>query len=153
MILPVFPEDVKEINSLVGCRKEEDKIYYFIGQLPIYSHDIKDIKSFRFITTQLVVNGNVTQMEIVRAFGISKISMKRYVKKYREEGIAGFFNKKRMRSATVLTSEVKKEIQDKLDEGMEVSSISEKMGIKADTIRKSIRENQLYKATKKISEK
>jgi hypothetical protein len=31
-------------------------------------------------SSQLVVNGNCTQAQLVRAFGISVISMKRYVK-------------------------------------------------------------------------
>ncbi|NCU31566.1 MAG: helix-turn-helix domain-containing protein [Candidatus Moranbacteria bacterium] len=39
----------------------------------------------------MVVNGNATQTEIVRAFGVSSISVKRWVKKYRTEGARGFF--------------------------------------------------------------
>jgi hypothetical protein len=31
-------------------------------------------------------------MEIVRAFGVTKISVKRSVKLYREEGARGFYN-------------------------------------------------------------
>jgi transposase len=38
------------------------------------------------ITAQFCVNGNAKQMDIVRAFGVTKISVKRAVKRYREQG-------------------------------------------------------------------
>ena len=41
-------------------------------------------------TSQLYINGSASQAEICRAFGVSKISVLRSVKLYREKGMAGF---------------------------------------------------------------
>jgi len=52
--------------------------------MPVFVHDADDIASFRMITSQFCINGNAKQAEIIRAFGVTKISMKRAVKRYRE---------------------------------------------------------------------
>lgn len=91
IILPFFPEDIRLINSIVGFQKKDGIVYYFNGSMPIYQHPENDIKSFRLFTSQLVVNGNAKQIEIVKAFGVSVISVKRWVKRYRKEGAQGFF--------------------------------------------------------------
>ena len=59
---------------------------YFHGLLPVFSHDEDDLESFRFITSQLVVSGNVKQKQIVKAFGISEISVKRDGRRFRIAG-------------------------------------------------------------------
>lgn len=90
--LPFFPDDIRLINSLIGFQKRNGIVYYFNGSMPIYQHGEKDIRSFRLYTSQLIINGNATQSDIVRAFGVSAISVKRWVKRYREEGASGFFS-------------------------------------------------------------
>ena len=94
-ILPVFTDDITLINNRFGFQRNGDIVYYFQGQFPVYQHPINDIRSFRLFTSQLVINGNATQSEIVKAFGVSAISVKRWVKRYREEGASGFFSKKK----------------------------------------------------------
>ena len=89
--LPFFPEDITLINSRIGFQKRAGIVYYFVGIMPVYQHPEADIQSFRFFTSQIVVNGNATQAEIVKVFGVSAISVKRWVKKYRNEGGKGFF--------------------------------------------------------------
>jgi transposase len=150
-LLPLFPVDATSINELLGFKKENHVIYYFNGQMPIFSHHESDHKSFCLITSQFVVNGVATQSEIVRAFGVSKISIKRYVKRYREEGSSGFFKPRNVRSQTVLTTEVLKEVQSMLDEGRDVRSICEGKGLKTDTVNKAIRAGRLHRIKKKIS--
>ena len=89
--LPFFPEEIELINNYIGVRKENETVYYFNGAMPVFHHSEKDYASFRLFTTQLVVNGNATQAEIVRCFGVSPSSVKRWVKKYRENGPEAFF--------------------------------------------------------------
>jgi len=89
--LPFYPEDITLINSTVGFQKNSGIVYYFNGSMPVYQHPKEDLKSFRLFTSQLVVNGNAKQSEVVKAFGVSAISVKRWVKRYREEGAQGFF--------------------------------------------------------------
>ena len=89
--LPLFTEDITLINSFIGFQKKNGIVYYFNGPMPVFQHPEGDIKSFRLFTSQLVVNGNAKQVEIVKAFGVSKISVTRWVKCYREKGSQGFF--------------------------------------------------------------
>jgi len=84
VLLPFFPEDITLINKYLGVQKKGDTVFYFNGMMPIYQHHKDDYDSFRLITSQLVVNGNCKQMEIVRCFGVSKESVKRWVKKYKK---------------------------------------------------------------------
>jgi transposase len=51
--------------------------------MPVFTHDEKDIASFRMITSQFYVNGIISQIDIINTFGVSKNSVKRAVKKYR----------------------------------------------------------------------
>ncbi len=93
---PYFPEDATLINQHLGVQKKEYTVYYFNGVMPIFSHYKDDYDSFRLITSQFIVNGNCKQMEIVRCFGVSKISVKRWVKKYRaEKHLRDFISKKK----------------------------------------------------------
>jgi hypothetical protein len=89
--LPFFPEDITLINSRIGFQKRDGIVYYFNGSMPIYQHSENDIRSFRLFTNQLIINGNALQSEIVKAFGVSAISVKRWVKKYRNKGSRAFF--------------------------------------------------------------
>jgi transposase len=149
MLLPIFPADAREINDLVGFCERENFVYYFNGQMPIFSHHIRDIRSFRLICSQLIVNGVVSQSEIVHAFGVSKISVKRYVKLYREEGPGGFYKPRKTRSETVLTGEVLRQIQQRLDIGDSVGMICKEMKLKRDTVNKAIRKGRLKRDKKK----
>jgi hypothetical protein len=61
-------------------------VYYFNGHLPVFVHEKGALSTFRLFSTQLVINGNATQVEISRAFGVPPVTVKRYVKLYREAG-------------------------------------------------------------------
>ncbi len=76
---------------MISYQKKDGSVYSFHAGLPVFSHGETDLKSFRMFTSQLTVSGVCRQVDIVRAFGISVISMKRWVKKYREEGPELFF--------------------------------------------------------------
>jgi len=48
--------------------------------MPVFVHDESDLQTFRMITSQFYINGNATQAEICRAFGVPSITVKRAVK-------------------------------------------------------------------------
>jgi hypothetical protein len=147
--LPLFPADVTSINPHVSFAKRDGRVYYFNGPMPVFSHDEQDYASFQLFTSQLVEDGNCTQAEIVRAFGISAISMKRYVKKHREGGPARFFQKKRTRSAVVLTLKVIEQAQERLNGGEASAEVARGLGINPDTLSKAIRAGRLSRPVKK----
>jgi hypothetical protein len=147
--LPIFSFGVTPITSLLAFIKEDKNITYFNGSLPVFSHLENDIDSFRMITAQFCVNGHTQQMDIVRAFGVTSISVKRSVKLYREEGARGFYKQKNTRGAAILTHSVIEQVQQLLSEHEEVADIASKLNIKADTLSKAIRAGRLHKPAKK----
>src|SRR4249920_956869 len=89
--LPVFPDGVTHITSEIAFERREGKVCYFNGHLPVFIHDSEDLASFRLFSSQLVINGNASQSEISRAFGVPLVTVKRYVKLYRAGGPRAFF--------------------------------------------------------------
>ena len=85
MQLPIFPEGVTHITPVLAFSKQDGRVTYFNGSMPVFIHDEDDRASFQMITAQFCVNGNAKHADIVRAFGVTKISLKRAVKRYREE--------------------------------------------------------------------
>lgn len=147
--LPIFPEGMTLINANLGFVTKDNTITYIYGSLPIFSHDVDDLKTFRMITSQLYVNGSASQAEICRAFGVSRISVKRSVKLYREQGMAGFFAEPKRRGAVVLTPPVLERIQEMLDSELSIPEIAQELGLKADTLRKAVSAGKLHKPQKK----
>lgn len=147
--LPFFPEGISLINQNVGFMRKDNSITYLYGNLPIFTHDVDDIRSFKMITSQLHVNGSATQAEICRAFGVSKSSVLRSVKLYREKGVAGFFAQRKCRGPAVLTPPVVAKVQQRLDEGATIPDIAREMDLKADTLHKAARAGTLHKPQKK----
>ena len=146
---PFFPEGVTHITALLAFSKQEGRVTYFNGNMPVFVHDEHDIDSFRMITAQFCVNGNTKQAEIARAFGVSKISIKRAVKLYREAGPKGFYAKRKGRGPAVLTPVVLEQAQQLLDEGLETPQVADRLGIKRDTLSKAVRAGRLHKPSKK----
>jgi transposase len=149
LLLPIFPADATPINDLISFCKRDGAVYYFHGCLPVFTHAESDLKSFRLYTSQLVVNGTCTQAELVRAFGISCISMKRHVKRLRAGGSQAFFGPRRKRKPRVLTPEVLQQAQELLAQGEERSAVAKTLSIKLDTLGKAVRAGRLVEPSKK----
>ena len=147
--LPIFPEGVTHITPVLAFSKQDGRVTYFNGSMPVFVHDEEDVASFRMITAQFCVNGNAKQAEIVRAFGVTKISLKRAVKRYREEGPKGFYTPPKRRGPAVLTPAVLAEAQQLLAEGLEPSEVADRLDIKRDTLAKAVRAGRLHKPAKK----
>ena len=137
------------INANLGFMRQDNTVTYVYGSLPIFSHGADDLKAFRMFSSQLYVNGSASQAEICRAFGVSRISVKRSVKLYREQGMAGFFAEPKRRGAAVLTPEVLENVQELLDQGHSISEVAGQLDLKADTLRKAVYAGKLHKPQKK----
>ena len=151
MHLPFFPDGVEHITSELACEKKDGQVTYFNGHMPVFIHAEQDIQTFRMITAQFCINGNAKQADIARAFGVTLISVKRAVKRYREKGVSGFYEEPNRRGPVVLTEEVLKEAQERLDEGLEISQLAEQLAVKRNTLAKAIGAGRLHKPVKKKS--
>lgn len=136
------------ITSELAFEEREGTVWYFNGYLPVFSHAVDDIRSFRFFTSQLIANGNASQSEISRAFGVPLVSVKRACKVLREEGAAGFFRSRVPRQGHKLTAQRLEEVQGLLDAGMGVPAIGERLGVLPNTIHKAIRAGRLKKKSR-----
>jgi len=149
--LPLFPAGATEVTQDLAFEKREGQVTYFYGSLPVFSHAENDLASFKMITAQFYLNGYVKQMDIVRAFGVTPISVKRAVKRFQEEGPQGFYTEKNTRGATILTPDVLEQAQQLLDNGLESYEVADQLSIKRDTLSKAVRAKRLHKTGKKNS--
>lgn len=95
--LPIFHEGTHLITANVGYQREGGQVTYFNGMMPVFTHRSEDTASFQMIVSQFYVNGVARQVEIVDAFGINPLALKRWVKKYREGGPKAFYIERRGR--------------------------------------------------------
>jgi transposase len=142
--LPVFPAGSQNLNPDLAFVCRDNQVTYFNGHLPVFTHAADDLQTFRYFTTQLIINGTATQGEIVKAFGVSVTTVKRCVKKFRQEGGEAFFAPPRRRAGTKLNAERLAQAQQLLDQGLEVPAISQQMGVLATTLHKAIRAGRLH---------
>ncbi len=149
MQLPIFSEGATNITAELGFIKKDGVITYFNGQMPVFMHDEKDIKTFRMITSQFIVTGIVRQIDITKVFGVPCRTVKRYVKLYRQKGAKGFYEVPVRRGAVVLTAEVLVKAQEMLDDGKDLRQAGEMLGIKTDTLNKAVQTGKLHRVVKK----
>jgi hypothetical protein len=150
MQLPIFPAGVTEINHKIAVRKEAGTVYYIHGHLPVFQHAEGDVVGFRMFSSQMIVSGTVKPKEIMQAFGVPMITVKRYVKLFREHGPKGFYETKpRHSSASVLKGEVLEQAQQLLDEGRSVPEVAGELKVLANTLHKAIRAGRLRGGQKK----
>lgn len=141
--LPIFPAGCQNINEHVAFESRDQQVTYFNGHLPVFTHQASDVQSFRLFTTQLIVNGSASQKEIVEAFGVSPTTVKRCVKKYRQDGSKAMFQSPRRRQGTKLHPQRLEEVQLLLNQGMSVPAISQKVGVLPTTLHKAIDQGRL----------
>jgi hypothetical protein len=151
VVLPIFGRGVNLISEQLGFEERDGKVTYFNGVMPVFCHAKDDLQSFRMITSQFCTNGNCTQQQVKKAFGVPLSTIKRYCTLYRKQGPKGFYAPRRYRGAPVLTRPVLAQAQELLDQDMPDEDVANKLGIKIDTFKKSIRAGKLHARKKKIS--
>jgi transposase len=147
--LPVFPQGTTPITAELAVARGVDQVVYYNGHLPVFTHEVKDLASFRLFTTQLIVNGTASQNDIVRVFGVPITTVKRCCKRFRQRGAAAFFRPPERRQGTRLTAAVLVQVQALLDQGLSVPVISQQLKILASTLHKAIDDGRLKQLKKK----
>jgi hypothetical protein len=127
--LPLFPAGTTHLNEDLAFECQNGQVTYYNGHLPVFTHAQDDLAAFRLYTSQLVVNGSVSQGEIRRAFGVPKVAVQRAVNKYRAGGSAAFFVPPKPRLGRKLTPESLAQVQTRWDQGESVPEISSQTGV------------------------
>ena len=143
-LLPLIPDGATPINEYLSVIRGRGQWTYFLGVRPVFAHDETDRPSFRMFTAQLICQGDCRQTDIVRTFGVSAHSVKRSVKKFREQGIKAFYRPRRGRGATVLNPEVVRQAQEGLYRGGSRRQVAEQLGVKLETLRKAINQGRVF---------
>lgn len=96
-LLPIIPHGASEIAGSLSVVFENERWIYFHGGLPVFSHMASDIRAFKMISSMFINDGICRNKDIQRVFGVSKRSIIRNCKKYREKGTDAFYprNKKK----------------------------------------------------------
>lgn len=145
-LLPLIPPGSPRINDYVSVYRDEASWSYFIGMYCTYRHRCGDLRLFRLTVAQLIDAGCCRPCEVIRAFGVSKSSVLRAVRRYREEGLDGFIKPRRRGGmGRVLTKEVLGEAQLLLNAGSPARKVAEELDVEYDTLRKAITDGRLQK--------
>ncbi len=147
--LPLFPAGLTPINNNVAFQCENGEVVYVHGHLPVFQHRSDDIESFRLFTSQLILTGAARQVEIAKAFHVPLVTVKRYVKRFRQRGSKGVLPARRRRSESVLVGAVKQQAKELLEAGQSVPEVARATQVKADTLHKAIQAGRLPAALKK----
>ena len=140
---------VTPITDVLAFAKQDGQIRYFSGQMPVFSHAENDTTTFRMITSQFCVQGCAKQSDIIRAFGVTSISVKRSVKKYRDEGPKGFYAPRVTRGPAVLVDAVVAKAEERLAEGVSAAEVAADLQVKLNTLQKAIRAGRIRTPVKK----
>ncbi len=146
----MFPAGCVEINRDLACRTEGEKVIYFNGHLPVFSHAKSDLASFRLFTSQLIVEGSATQGHIANAFGVPLISIKRSTQLFRKRGAAGFFQPATRREGSKLDHQKLEQARALILAGHRLNVVSQQTGVLVDTLRKAILAGRLPALKKRL---
>ena len=147
--LPIFAAGTTSITPELAFEKRDGRVVYFNGHLPVFMHTQEDLGAFRLFTSQLIVNGTASQKQIVEAFGVPLVTVKRCVKRLREQGAGAFFKPAQRRPGSKLTPERLTQAQGLLDAGRSVPQISQELGVLKSTLHKAIDDGRLKQPVKK----
>jgi hypothetical protein len=137
------------LGERVAVVEKDGVVWYFHYDMPVFSHAVSDLSSFRMFTSSLCDKGQCKLVEVERAFGVTAISVKRALKQYRAEGPQSFFASKRpLVVPRVLKGEMQATVQALLDAGHPPREIENRLGVKADTIRNAIEDGRLHRPKK-----
>jgi transposase-like protein len=80
---------------------------------------------------------------------VTSISVKRWVKKFREEGPKAFYAPRPVRGAAVLVEDVVAKAEELLAEGAKISEVAGKLNVKKNTLQKAVRAGRVREPVKK----
>ena len=147
--LPIFPAGTTPITAQIAFECRDGIVVYVHGHLPVFQHGEQDLASFRMFTSQMVVAGTAGQVDVAKAFQVPLGTVKRYARRYRDNGAKGFYTTPKRRSAGVLKGEIKERAQALLDEGKSVPEVGRALNVLPDTLHKAIGSQRLHQPKKR----
>lgn len=148
--LPRYHDAPVHVSDAVSVVRKDGMVWWFHQGMPLGAHAESDVASFRHQSSMLCDSGACALVEVERAFGVSAISVKRALKLYRAGGARSFFERKKtVRADPVMTPQRLLEIQALIDQGLSDRQIAERLGLKRDTIYRTVKAGRLHRPEKK----
>ena len=142
--VPTLPTGSTMISDVVCVENLNGTWTYSVYLWPIYTHEQSQRAQFRYIAATLINAGLCKQVEIVRVFGVDRKMLGRAQQQLRERGTESFFQKRLGRKGgTVLNEERLTQAQQLLNEGLSRAQVCAELEIKADTLRKALKDGRL----------
>lgn len=147
LLLPLFPPDSHLITPSLAVYEHENHVYYLHCGMPIYSHEKNDMNKFRYVTSNLIIQGLCKNSDIVEVFHVSANSVSKWKKKLEDSGESAFFGEEhRHGHSHKLLPAVVARIQKKIDKGQSVNSIAKEEKLSEGSIRYGIKKGLIKKS-------
>ena len=132
-LLPFSLPDATPIGDRYAMQTRDGFTYYFFNLEPFDCHPADDRRAMLLRVARLHVVSGVRQADIMCAFDISRPTVARAVKRYRERGEDAFFEPRRGRGRTVVDAEMADKAAKLLASGISGSACARQLGIPVST--------------------
>ena len=137
--LPFSLPDATPIGDRYAMQTRDGITYYFFNLEPFDCHPADDRRAMLLRAAKLQVVSGVRQADIMAAFNISRPTLARAVKRYREHGEDAFFEPRRRRGRTVVDAQMAAKAAELLASGMSGSACARHLGIPPTTFNENRR--------------
>ena len=131
--LPFSLPDATPIGDRYAMQTRDGFTYYFFNLEPFDCHPADDRRAMLLRAAKLHVVSGVPQADIMAAFHLSRPTVARAVKRYRERGEDAFFEPRRGRGRTVVDARMADEAAKLLASGISGSACARQLGIPVST--------------------
>ena len=131
--LPFSLPDATPIGDRYAMQTRDGFTYYFFNLEPFDCHPADDRRALLLRAARLHIVSGVPQADIMAAFHLSRPTVARAVKRYRERGEDAFFEPRRGRGRTVVDDEMADKAAKLLASGISGSACARQLGIPVST--------------------
>ena len=139
LCLPFSLPDATPIGDRYAMQTRDGFTYYFFNLEPFDCHPADDRRAMLLRAAKLHVVSGVPQADIMAAFHLSRPTVARAVKRYRERGEDAFFEPRRGRGRTVVDARMADEAAKLLASGISGSACARQLGIPVSTFNENRR--------------
>ena len=133
--LPLSLPDATPIGDQHAMQTRDGITYYFYNLEPYDCHPAGDRRATLLRAAKLQVVSRVRQRDLMRAFQVSRPTVARAVRRYREHGEDAFYEPLRRRGRTVVDAELADKATNLLASGMSGNACARHLGIAATTFK------------------
>ena len=137
--LPFSLPDATPIGDRYAMQTRDGFTYYFFNLEPFDCHPADDRRAMLLRAAKLHIVSGVRQADIMAAFHLSRPTLARAVKRYRERGEDAFFEPRRGRGRTVVDDEMADKAAKLLASGISGSACARQLGIPVSTFNENRR--------------